>query len=91
MDSATYLDHLSRELGAFEACLAGVLSARVEHCGQWTPYDLADHLGGGNLWAAAGVTRARVRAYIQSAWRGQASRVSTTSGGPAADCGAVTA
>jgi uncharacterized protein (TIGR03083 family) len=59
MDSATYLDHLRRELGAFEACLAGDLSARVEHCGQWTLYDLADHLGGGNLWAAAGVTEQR--------------------------------
>jgi uncharacterized protein (TIGR03083 family) len=59
MDSASYLDHLRRELGAFEACLAGDLSARVEHCGQWTLYDLADHLGGGNLWTAAGVTEQR--------------------------------
>jgi uncharacterized protein (TIGR03083 family) len=59
MDSASYLDHLRRELGAFGACLAGDLSARVEHCGQWTLYDLADHLGGGNLWAAAGVTEQR--------------------------------
>jgi uncharacterized protein (TIGR03083 family) len=59
MDSATYLDHLRRELGAFEACLAGDLSAPVEHCGPWTLYDLADHLGGGNLWAAAGVTEQR--------------------------------
>lgn len=59
MDSASYLDHLRRELGAFEACLAGDLSARVEHCGDWTLYDLADHLGRGNLWAAAGVTEQR--------------------------------
>jgi uncharacterized protein (TIGR03083 family) len=59
MDSASYLDHLRHELGAFEACLAGDLSARVEHCGQWTLYDLADHLGAGNLWAATGVTEQR--------------------------------
>jgi uncharacterized protein (TIGR03083 family) len=58
MDSARYLAHLRRDFGAFEACLsaAGDLSARVEHCGDWTLYDLADHLGRGNLWAAAGVT-----------------------------------
>ncbi len=59
MDPGRYLEHLRRELGAFEACLAGDLSARVEHCGDWTLYDLADHLGGGNLWAAAGVTEQR--------------------------------
>jgi uncharacterized protein (TIGR03083 family) len=59
MDSASYLDHLRRDLGAFEACLAGDLSARVKHCGSWTLYDLADHLGRGNLWAAAGVTEQR--------------------------------
>jgi uncharacterized protein (TIGR03083 family) len=59
MDAASYLDHLRRELGAFEACLAGDLSARVEHCGDWTLYDLADHLGRQNLWAAAAVTEKR--------------------------------
>ena len=59
MDSASYLDHLGRELGAFESCLAGDLSARVEHCGDWTLYDLADHLGRQNLWAAAAVTERR--------------------------------
>ena len=59
MDSASYLDHLRRDLGAFEACLAGDLSARVRHCGTWTLYDLADHLGQGNLWAAAAVTEQR--------------------------------
>ena len=56
MDSAAYLDHLRREFGAFEACLAGDLSERVEHCGRWTLYDLADHLGRGNMWAAVAVT-----------------------------------
>ena len=56
MDSAAYLAHLRREFGAFEACLAGDLSAPVEHCGGWTLYDLADHLGQGNMWAAVAVT-----------------------------------
>jgi uncharacterized protein (TIGR03083 family) len=59
MDPAGYLAHLRRELGAFEACLAGDLSVMVEHCGGWTLYDLADHLGGQNLWAAAAVTEQR--------------------------------
>ncbi|MGO9218384.1 MAG: maleylpyruvate isomerase N-terminal domain-containing protein [Streptosporangiaceae bacterium] len=52
MDPATYLAHLRREFGAFEACLAGDLSAPVRHCGGWRLYDLADHLGQGNMWAA---------------------------------------
>jgi uncharacterized protein (TIGR03083 family) len=55
MDSGSYLAHLRRESGAFEACLAGDLSAPVEHCGEWTLYDLADHLGQGNMWAAMAV------------------------------------
>jgi uncharacterized protein (TIGR03083 family) len=60
MDSAGYLGHLRQEFAAFEACLAGGdLSAPVKHCGDWTLYDLADHLGGGNLWTAAGVTEQR--------------------------------
>jgi len=54
-----YLAHLQQELAAFEACLGGDLSAPVEHCGDWTLYDLASHLGGGNLWAAAAVTEQR--------------------------------
>ena len=54
-----YLAHLRQELAAFEACLGGDLSAPVEHCGDWTLYDLASHLGGGNLWAAAAVTEQR--------------------------------
>jgi uncharacterized protein (TIGR03083 family) len=51
-----YVAHLGRELAGFEACLGGDLSAHVQHCGSWTLYDLANHLGGGNLWAAAAVT-----------------------------------
>jgi Mycothiol maleylpyruvate isomerase N-terminal domain len=54
-----YLAQMGREFAAFEACLGGDLAAPVEHCGDWTLYDLADHLGGGNLWAAAGVTEQR--------------------------------
>jgi uncharacterized protein (TIGR03083 family) len=54
-----YLALLDRELAAFEACLGGDLSAPVEHCGDWTLYDLADHLGRQNLWAAAAVTEQR--------------------------------
>src|SRR5260221_2042786 len=59
MDSASYLDYLRRDLAVFEACLAGDLSARIEHCGGWTLYDLANHLGRQNLWVAAAVTEQR--------------------------------
>ena len=59
MDSASYLAHLRRDFSAFEACLAGDLSAPVEHCGDWRLYDLADHLGEGNMWAALAVTEKR--------------------------------
>src|SRR5579872_5162734 len=59
MDPADYLAHLRRDLDAFGACVGGDLSAPVERCGDWTLYDLADHLGGGNLWAAAAVTERR--------------------------------
>jgi uncharacterized protein (TIGR03083 family) len=72
MDSASYLNHLRRDLAAFEACLAGDLSARVRHCGSWTLYDLADHLGQGNLWAAAGVTEQRGDYESDPAPRGNA-------------------
>jgi uncharacterized protein (TIGR03083 family) len=54
-----YLRHLRDELDAFGDCLDGDLTVPVEHCGEWTLYDLANHLGGGNLWAAAGVTEQR--------------------------------
>src|SRR5215472_3007021 len=59
MDSAGYLAHLRGELDGFAACLAGDLSAPVEHCGGWRLYDLAGHLGQGNVWAAAAVTQQR--------------------------------
>ena len=54
--SAFLLGHLRRELDAFRACLGGDLSVPVEHCGDWTLRDLAEHLGRGNLWAATAVT-----------------------------------
>jgi len=59
MDSPPYLAHLSRELATFEACLGGDLSVPIEHCGDWTLYDLADHFGRGNLWAAVATTENR--------------------------------
>jgi uncharacterized protein (TIGR03083 family) len=59
MKAADYLAHLRHDLDAFGACLAGDLSAPVAACGDWTLYDLADHLGRGNLWAAAAVTERR--------------------------------
>ncbi|MFD0852380.1 maleylpyruvate isomerase N-terminal domain-containing protein, partial [Actinomadura adrarensis] len=59
MDTPDYLACLRRDLDAFEGCLSGDLVAPVEHCGDWTLHDLADHLGRGNLWSAAGVTEKR--------------------------------
>jgi uncharacterized protein (TIGR03083 family) len=50
------ISHLRRELDDFRACLDGDLSAPVEHCGDWTLHDLADHVGRGNLWSAVAVT-----------------------------------
>lgn len=54
-----FLPHLRRELDAFRACLDGDLSAPIESCGDWTLRDLAEHLGGSNLWAAKAVTEKR--------------------------------
>ncbi|MGE6737894.1 maleylpyruvate isomerase family mycothiol-dependent enzyme, partial [Streptomyces sp. NPDC059900] len=56
MHPESLLQHLSNELDAFRACLDGDLSMPVEHCGDWTLCDLAEHLGSSNLWAAAAVT-----------------------------------
>ncbi|SBT53136.1 maleylpyruvate isomerase family mycothiol-dependent enzyme [Micromonospora narathiwatensis] len=56
------LDHLALlrdELSAFKGCLTADLSAPVEHCGDWTLRDLAEHLGQGNLRAATAVTERR--------------------------------
>lgn len=60
MDSKAYLAHLRDDLGAIRACLNdGDLTAPVEHCGDWTLHDLAEHMGRGNLWAAMAVTERR--------------------------------
>jgi len=56
------VDHLAllrEELAAFQSHLGGDLTAPVEHCGGWTVRELAEHLGHGNLWAAAAVTERR--------------------------------
>ena len=52
MDPASYLTHLRHDFATFEACLRRGPTDPVEHCGRWTLYDLANHLGQGNMWAA---------------------------------------
>jgi MDMPI C-terminal domain/Mycothiol maleylpyruvate isomerase N-terminal domain len=59
LDPDAYLAHLERDQRAFAACLRGDLSAPVRSCPGWRLHDLADHLGRGNLWAAAAVTERR--------------------------------
>jgi uncharacterized protein (TIGR03083 family) len=59
MDSPDFMAQLRRELTTFGACLTGDLAVRVEHCGDWTLYDLAEHLGRSNLWASVAVTEKR--------------------------------
>ncbi|CAG6394347.1 maleylpyruvate isomerase family mycothiol-dependent enzyme [Streptomyces cocklensis] len=56
METAGYLPALLRETDAFRGTLLGDLTAQVEHCGSWTLYDLANHLGAGNRWAATAIT-----------------------------------
>lgn len=51
--------HLGRELDSFTSLLAGDLTEPVEHCGDWTLHDLAEHLGRGNRWAARAITQRR--------------------------------
>jgi len=57
--SLDHLAHLRRELATVERYLDADLSVPIEHCGDWTLYDLVDHIGGGNLWAAVAVTEQR--------------------------------
>lgn len=60
MDSETYLKHLRADLDAMAAVTdTADLDAPVEHCGDWTLYDLINHMGGGNLWSATAVTERR--------------------------------
>lgn len=60
MQSAVLLAHLRRELDAFALCLrSGELSAPVVHCGAWTLFDLAEHLGRSNEWVTVAVNECR--------------------------------
>ncbi|MFG1806828.1 maleylpyruvate isomerase family mycothiol-dependent enzyme [Streptomyces sp. NPDC049040] len=56
METAGYLPALRRETDAFRDCLSGDLAVPVEHCGSWTLYDLAAHLGAGHRRAVTAVT-----------------------------------
>lgn len=52
------LDHLAilrDELATFQGCLDHDLTVPVEHCGDWTLRDLAEHVGRENLWVVAAV------------------------------------
>ncbi|MFI7246217.1 maleylpyruvate isomerase family mycothiol-dependent enzyme [Streptomyces qinglanensis] len=59
MDSDSLLRHLRDELSTFQGYLGGDVGAPIEHCGEWTLHDLAEHLGSSNLFAAAAVTEQR--------------------------------
>jgi uncharacterized protein (TIGR03083 family) len=51
-----FLATLTSSLAEFGAVLDGTdLVAPVPTCGDWTVYDLVDHLGRGNLWVATAV------------------------------------
>ncbi|MEN3616147.1 maleylpyruvate isomerase family mycothiol-dependent enzyme [Plantactinospora sp. ZYX-F-223] len=50
---------LRHQLEGFRDCLRDDLTAPIEHCPGWTLYDLADHLGNGNLWVASAVRDGR--------------------------------
>ena len=56
-----YLAVLRNGLASFGALLDGDvdLMTPVEHCGDWTLYDLVDHVGGGNMWVATAVAEHR--------------------------------
>ncbi|MEU8900209.1 maleylpyruvate isomerase family mycothiol-dependent enzyme [Nocardia sp. NPDC048505] len=59
MAPADYLALLRAELDKFGDQIAEDLDAPVEHCGDWTLYDLVDHMGVGNLWVVAAVREGR--------------------------------
>ncbi|WP_460351074.1 maleylpyruvate isomerase family mycothiol-dependent enzyme [Actinoallomurus acanthiterrae] len=62
-----YLATLRRELDAFGAVLDGDLSAPIEHCGDWTLFDLAAHMGAGNLWVVTAVGEGHGNDYDEGA------------------------
>lgn len=59
MDPDAYPTHTRQDLDAFADCLTADLSTPVEHCGDWTLHDLADHHGRGSLWTVAAITERR--------------------------------
>jgi uncharacterized protein (TIGR03083 family) len=59
MDPDLLLANLRTELSLFAGCLAGDLSAPVAHCGDWTLFDLAEHLGRANEWVTVAATEQR--------------------------------
>jgi uncharacterized protein (TIGR03083 family) len=59
MDSTAFLAHLRNELNTFSSFLTSDLSVPIEHCGSWNLFDLAEHLGGRNLWAAVAISEKR--------------------------------
>lgn len=59
MSRPNHLDHLSQELATFKSYLGSELTAPIEHCGDWTLYELAQHVGRANRWAAGVVTEGR--------------------------------
>ncbi|NUR90458.1 MAG: maleylpyruvate isomerase family mycothiol-dependent enzyme, partial [Nonomuraea sp.] len=54
-----FLHELRLQLNAVRECLEGDLAAPIEHCPGWTLYDLARHMGNGNLWVATAVREKR--------------------------------
>jgi uncharacterized protein (TIGR03083 family) len=63
LGSVDHLTALRRELDAFGAALDGDLSAPVEHCGDWTLFDLAAHMGAGNAWVVTAVEEGHGNGY----------------------------
>lgn len=50
-----YLKLLHAELDSFAEYIDDDLSVPIPTCGQWTLYDLVDHMGAGNLWVVAAI------------------------------------
>ncbi|ACU74912.1 protein of unknown function DUF1503 [Catenulispora acidiphila DSM 44928] len=59
MGDFDFLSLLRSELDTFGALLAGLTKAdldrQVPSCAPWTLYELADHLGNGNLWVTTAI------------------------------------
>ncbi len=59
MEPSSPLRHMRVERDALRNCLDGDPAAPVEHCGDWTLLDLAEHVGSSNLRVAAVATEQR--------------------------------